>query len=141
MNNDFTPWIRPTLKGPFLTSWAFTTLSFGLASLGLGGGVSALTFGQADDWLVAMLLVSFFAGLVVASLVASDLVLLRLKLRKLPTGLSAWTSSLFAPVAIWLAWSFFGFGDGDSVFTTVAHIAAPIAGAPFALRLLLGSKP
>jgi hypothetical protein len=141
MNNDFTPWIRPTLKGPFLTSWAFTTLSFVGAFFGLGDGVSALTFGQADDWLVAMLFVSFFAGLVVASLVASDLVLLRLKLRKLPTGLSAWTSSLFAPVAIWLAWSFFGFGEGESVFATVAHIAAPIAAAPFVLRLLLGSKP
>lgn len=137
MNNDFTPWIRPTLKGPFLTSWALTTLFHFV----LPSGIFALTFGQTDDWLVAMLLVSFFAGLVVASLVASDLVLLRLKLRKLPTGLSAWTSSLFAPVAIWLAWSFFGFGDGDSVLVTVTHIAAPIAAAPFVLRLLLGSKP
>lgn len=131
---DFTPWIRPTLVGPFLTSWAFTTLST------LTLGVSFATLGHFDDWLVAMLVVSFFAGLCVASLIAADVTLLRLKLRALPTGASAWTSSLLAPVAIWMAWAFFGL-DGEDVLETVLRIALPIAVAPLALRLALGRAP
>lgn len=131
---DFTPWIRPTLLGPFLTSWALTTLT----SLTVGAAVA--TFGHVDDWLVAMLIVSFFAGLCVASLLFSDLVLLRLKVRALPTGAAAWLSSLAAPIAIWMAWSIFGL-DGESVLETVLRIAAPIAIAPLLLRLVLGRAP
>ncbi len=132
---DFTPWIRPTLKGPFLTSWSLTTLAFFTV------GMRVATFGYFDDWLVSMLMVSFFAGLIVASLIASDLVLLRSKLRKLPTGLPAWASSMLAPVGVWFAWSFFGFGDGESVLEVVLRIALPIAIVPLTLRTLLGSTP
>lgn len=131
---DFTPWIRPTLLGPFLTSWALTTLS----SLTVGAAVA--TFGYFDDWLVAMLIVSFFAGLCVTSLIFSDLVLLKLKLRALPTGAAAWLTSLAAPIAIWMAWAFFGL-DGETVLETVLRIAAPIAIVPFVLRLVLGRAP
>lgn len=132
---DFTPWIRPTLKGPFLTSWGFTTLAYFTV------GMRVATFGYFDDWLVSMLMVSFFAGLIVAALIASDLVLLRAKVRRLPTGIPAWASSLLAPIGVWFAWSFFGFGDGDSVLEVVVRIAAPIVAVPFALRALLGSAP
>jgi len=132
---DFTPWIRPTLEGPFLTSWGFTTLAYFTV------GMRALTFGYFDDWLVSMLMVSFFAGLIVCSLIASDLVLLRSKLRRLPTGIPAWASSLLAPIGVWFAWSFFGFGDGDSMIEVVLRIAAPIVAVPLMLRALLGSAP
>jgi hypothetical protein len=132
---DFTPWIRPTLKGPFLTSWGFTTLAYFTV------GMRIATFGYFDDWLVSMLMVSFFAGLIVCSLIASDLVLLRSKMRRLPTGIPAWASALLAPIGVWFAWSFFGFGDGDSVLEVVVRIAAPILAVPFALRTLLGSAP
>lgn len=136
MNNDFVPWIRPTLTGPFITTWGLTTLAQ-LAS----GGAALATFGTTDEWLFAMLLVSFFAGLIVTSLIASDLVLLRLKLRKLPTGFSAWFSSLAAPIAVWFAFAFFGLGDGSDIGEFVVRVALPILAVPFFLRLIFGRAP
>ncbi len=128
---NFTPWIRPTLMGPFITTWGFVTLST------MTFGVRMATLGQYDDWLLAMLSASMFAGLIVSSLIASDVFLLKRKLRQLPTGASAWFSSLFAPVGIWFAWHFLSFGDG-TIPSAVFHIAAPIVLVPFTLRLLFG---
>lgn len=132
---DFTPWIRPTLKGPFITVWGLTTLAH------LTFGVAALTGGRLDSWMLGMLFGSFFASICVASLVAADLVLLRTKLRRLPTGAGAWLSSLLAPAAVWMGWAWLGAGDGEDVADAVLRIAAPIVLAPLALRLATGRAP
>lgn len=140
MNNDFLPWIRPTLLGPFWTSWGFTTLAHMTLGLSVAtlGHVTGVGF---DDWIVAIMLVSFFSALVVVGLIASDVTLLKLKLRALPTGLSVWASSLLAPVGVWMAWHFFGMGDGDSMLELVLRIMIPIFAVPFVLRLMFGRAP
>jgi hypothetical protein len=140
MTSDFRPWIRPTLIGPFLTTWAFATLG----SIGGGGdGEHAwvLPNGERlDQWIVLMLSASVFASVVVVGLIAADLVLLRARMCALPSGASAWTSSLLAPIAVWITWSFFGWGDGS--LPMLALMAGwPILAAPLALRLVLGARP
>lgn len=130
--NDFTPWLRPTLLGPFLTTWGFATLAFLTSGLVLPNGE------RLDGWLLTMLSLSFLTSGVVVGLLTADLALLRLRMRKLPTGGAAWLSSLLAPVAVWLAWTFFGWGDGGSVPETVFMIVWPFLGMPLALRFVLG---
>lgn len=132
---DFTPWIRPTLKGPFLTVWGFTTLAH------LTFGVSVLSGGRFDGWMLGMLFGSFFAATCVAALIFADLVLLRMKARKLPTGGAAWLSAMLAPIAIWMGWAWLGMGDGENVPEIVLRIAGPVLVGPLALRLVLGSAP
>jgi fructose-specific phosphotransferase system IIC component len=127
----FTPWIRPTLLGPFITTWSLVTLTT------LTFGARIATLGQYDHWLIAMLSASMFTGLIVCSLIAADVFLLQRKLRQLPTGASAWMTSMLAPVGVWFTWHVLGFGDGD-IPSAVFHIAAPILLVPFPLRLLFG---
>ena len=132
---DFTPWIRPTLKGPFVTVWGLTTLAH------LTFGVAVLTGGRMDSWMLGMLFGSFFASICVAALVAADLLLLRTKLRRLPTGGPAWASAMLAPVAVWMGWAWLGAGDGSDVAEGVLRIAAPILLGPLGLRFVLGRAP
>lgn len=136
--NDFTPWLRPTLYGPFVTTWGMATL------LAITQGMTlVLPNGERlDNWIALLFTTSFFAAMVVVGLLAADLALLRAKLRKLPTGGRAWLSSLLAPAGVWLAWSIFGWGDEDStVPSLVFMIAWPFLGAPLALRWFLGERP
>lgn len=132
---DFSPWLRPTLLGPFITTCGFTTLALMTFGLVLPNGE------HLDAWLLAMISATFFASTVAVALITSDVLLLRLKLRRLPTGFGAWVSSLAAPLAIWMAWGFFGWGDGESIPELVVRFAAPIFAAPFVLRFVSGTSP
>ncbi len=133
--SDFTPWLRPTLLGPFITTYALTTLGHLLV------GMHALSDGRVDGWLLGMLIASFYAATVCVVLIASDIVFLAVGARRLPTGSSAWTTSLIAPFAVWMAWSMIGLGDGDSIPELVVRIAAPLVAVPAALRWLVGARP
>lgn len=135
--DDFRPWLRPTLLGPFVTTWMVATLMlFAQRALVLPNGE------QLDAWLLVLVSSGFFASMVVCGLLAADLALLRVKARKLPTGGRAWLSSLLAPLGIWIAWSVVGWGDEDTaVPLAVLLFAWPFAGVPLALRWLVGERP
>ena len=135
--DDFRPWLRPTLLGPFVTTWTVATLLlFAQQALVLPNGE------RLDAWLLALVSTSFFAAMVVCGLLAADLALLRAKMRKLPTHGRAWLSSLLAPVGVWIAWSVFGWGDEDTAIpVAVLLFAWPFAGVPLALRWALGERP
>lgn len=134
---DFRPWLRPTLYGPFLTTWVSATL------LLLAQSVLVLPNGERlDQWLVMLFGASFFAAMCVVGLLSADLALLRTKQRKLPTGGRAWVTSLLAPISVWVAWNLVGWGDEDtSIPVAVALIAWPFLGGPLALRWALGERP
>lgn len=135
--DDFRPWLRPTLLGPFVTTWTVATLMlFAQRALVLPNGE------QLDAWLLVLVSSGFFASMVVCGLLAADLVLLRARARKLPTRGRAWLSSLLAPLGIWIAWSVVGWGDEDTaVPLAVLLFAWPFAGVPLALRWLVGERP
>lgn len=133
---DFTPWLRPTLFGPFLTTWSFATLAH------LVAGALVLPNGERlDGWLLSMLLMSFFGAACVVGLLLADVALLRTGLRQLPTHGRAWLSALLAPVGVYAAWMIFGLGDGESIPQLVFSIGAPFVLAPLALRFALGQRP
>lgn len=131
------PWAWPTLLGPFLPGWALVTWA---AIVGDEQSLSAvIPFFDVDGWALAMLLVSVASAVVAFHLVVVDVLLLRLRLRALPTGGRAWLSGLLAPVATVLAWAFLPTGDGGA--RTVLTVALGFAIGALAVRLLLGKRP
>lgn len=134
--NDFTPWIRPTLLGPFLSCFGLVTFAH-------------FTFGEEvlfnghrfDSWLLSMMLTGFFAAGMVVNLILADVALLKSKVRRLPTGLRGWASSMAAPLGVFFVWNTLGMGEGDSVIELVVRIVAPMIAVAYATRFLLGSRP
>lgn len=132
---SFGPWLKPTLLGPLLTTWGLTTLGSVLV------GMHALSGGRFDNWLVGMLVASFFGAGLGVLLVAIDVLLLRAKLRSLPTGARAWISSLLSPLGVFFIWSLPFLPPPESVAGTVLFIVAPMTAACFGARMLFGAKP
>lgn len=132
---SFGDWLKPTLLGPLLTTWGLTTLGSLLV------GMHALSGGRFDSWLTGMLIASFFGAGLGVLLVGVDVLLLRLKLRQLPTGARAWMSSLLAPLGVFFLWSLPFFPPPESVLGTVLFIVGPMAGACFGARMLFGQRP
>lgn len=135
--NDFGPWIRPTVAGPFLTTFGLVTL----AHL-VGGDASAfwLADHQFDSWLVSMVLTGFVTAGLVVSLIVADVVLLAMKSRKLPSGLGAWMSSMLAPFALWLGWHLVG-APSESVLEGVLRFVIPFPASALVIRWALGRRP
>ena len=128
------PWAWPTLLGPFLPGWALVTWA---ALVGEESMVHA--YFDVDGWALAMLIVSVVSAVVAFHLVVTDVFLLRLKWRALPTGGRAWFGSMLAPIATVIAWAVLPSGDGGarSVRTAVLGFAL----GAFSVRLLFGRKP
>lgn len=134
--DDFRPWIRPTVLGPYLTTFGFVTLAH------LSFGEEVLLAGhRLDSFLLAILTLGFYASALVVLLVIADVTYLRWKWRKLPTGVPAWISSMLAPVVTFGAWASWGWGDGSSIPELFVRIVAPMVFSCFGLRAVLGSAP
>lgn len=132
---SFGDWLKPTLLAPLLTTWGFTTLGAVLV------GMHALTGGRFDNWLVGMLAASFFGAGLGVLLIAVDVLLLKAKLRSLPTGARAWLSSSLTPVGVFGIWSLPFLPPPQSVLGLVLFVVGPMVSACFGARLLFGAKP
>ena len=132
---SFSPWLKPTLLGPLITLWSLTTLG----SLTLG--MATITGDRIDSWAVGMLWASFFgSGLGVLG-VGVDVLLLRMKWRRLPTGPRAWIPSVLSPFGVAFIWGLPFLPPPESVVGLVLFITAPMIAATFALRMLFGQRP
>lgn len=132
---SFGDWLKPTLLGPLLTTWALTTLGSVLV------GMYELSGGRFDNWLVGMLVASFFGAGLGVLLIGFDVLLLKAKMRSLPTGARAWISSLLSPLGVFFIWSLPFLPPPQSVFGTVVFIVGPMSAACFGARMLFGAKP
>ncbi len=128
-------WLKPTLLGPLFTTWALTTLGSLLV------GMAALTGGRFDGWLTGMLVGSFFGSGLGVLLVGVDVLLLRAKMRQLPTGGRAWISSCLVPLGVFMIWSLPFMAPPDSVLGGVVFIVGPMSAACFGSRMLFGQRP
>ena len=126
-------WARCTLIGPLLPLWTLVTLAAWF------GQVAELTDGKADSWATAMMLVSFVGAFVAVCLVAVDVMLLRLKFRRLPTGFLGWFSSMSAPfsVVVWLAL----LPEPSVVVMAVLTLLAAFWLGALSVRVTFGRKP
>lgn len=132
---SFGDWLKPTLLGPLLTTWGLTTLGSVLV------GMHALSGGRFDNWLVGMLAASFFGAALGVLLIGVDVLLLKAKMRALPTGARAWISSLLSPLGVFFIWSLPFFSPPESVLGGVLFIVGPMSTACLGARMLFGAKP
>lgn len=127
------PWLAPTLLGPLTVMW-------GLATLGsLVMGADVISLGLVDDWALLMLWATFFGSTMGVFLVGADVTLLKLKMRRLPTGMQAWMSSLGTPFACYGAWMLLP--PPSTPLGGALFVLGPMFGAALVTRLLLGSRP
>lgn len=132
---SFAAWLKPTLLGPLLTMWGLTTAGAVLV------GMHALSGGRFDSWLLGMLLASFFGAALGVLLIGADVMLLKAKLRALPTGPRAWVSSVLTPFGVLFIWSLPFFGPPESALGQILFIVGPMAAACFGTRIVFGSRP
>lgn len=132
-------WARGTLLGPMITVWILITLAAGAESLGSLAELVGLDGRFTDEWWLAMLLGSFWASTLAVSLVAVDVALLRVKLRRLPTGFRCWFGALLAPFAVAL-WQI-ALPGPSSIPMLVGLTAATFVLAALSVRVLFGRRP
>jgi len=130
---NYGAWLKPTLLGPALTMWVLTTIGTILI------GMEAFSGGRLDTWAQGMLLSSFFAAGLAVLLIASDLMLLKFKIRAIPTGSRAWVSSLLSPLATFFLWRFIPIPESILVFVLFLFGSMTLASA--GLRVMFGQRP
>ena len=128
-------WIRATLMGPFITCWTIVTA----ASLLLPSELYQRIFFDVDTWALGMWLVSLFASAVAVCLVAVDVVFLKLKLRRLPSGGRGLFSSMLAPIAVWIVWAVIP--PAEQIPLLVLSLAAGLWIGAASVRLVFGKRP
>lgn len=132
---DFSPWIRHTLLGPFISCFGLVTLlhfTFGEQIL-----FSAFSL---DSWLLTMMLIGFFAAGMVVNLIVADVLLLKFKRYMLPTGPVGWATSMGAPLGVLFVWNTFG-TDGASMLEVVIRTVGPMIFAAHVARAIIGRRP
>lgn len=111
-------WFRPLLVGTFLGAWGFAT-------------VSGFLKGGVPTWMLYLFLANAFAAGQVMVLGLVDIVLLKAKVRALPTGREAWLMAMAIP-AIVGAWRMFA--------SSSWWVLGPMFVVSVGVRLVFGRK-
>lgn len=106
------------------------------ASVLLPSELFSRVFFDVDSWALGMWLVSLFASAVAVCLIATDVLFLKWKLRRLPTSLF---SSMLAPIAVWIVW--FVMPSFETIPLLVASLAAGLWLGAASVRLVFGKRP
>ena len=127
------PWLLPTLIGPLVGACLYVFVVAQVVSL----PVPVPTFA----WVVAAAIASGLAFVVGCMMVATDVALLRLKLRTPPTGWRAWAMGIAAPLPVMFAWQKlvkYAISGWPQLLVT---FFLPMLVVALASRVLLGTRP
>lgn len=126
-------WIGPAYVGTITSSWVAVTAYLFLAKPKPILDNSWLT------WLLMVIVATPIASTLATTMLALDVLLLKLKVRALPTGQTAWGMAFLAPVPVaatfWYLWP----NLSNSASAIVFSIAAPILASALMTRLSLGA--
>jgi hypothetical protein len=127
-------WVGPAYLGTTISSWTAASLYLALTK------PEPLLGNMLLNWLLLVAFVTPIAGFLATSMLTLDVILLKLKVRALPTGGAAWRMALLAPLPV--AGAFYlrqpSFTPGATAF--LLTILAPIAASALAVRVTMGSK-
>jgi len=127
-------WIGPTYVGAIASSWVAITAYLFLAKPNPVLGNPWLT------WLILVAVATPIASVLATTMVVVDVLLLKLKVRALPTGKPAWGMALLAPVPVAAALWYLLPGSAASATALALSVAAPVLASALAVRLSLGSS-
>lgn len=126
-------WIGPAYVGTITSSWVAVTAYLFLAKPKPVLDNSWLT------WLLMVAIATPIASTLATTMLVLDVLLLKLKVRALPTGQSAWGMALLAPVpvaaALWYLWP----NLSSSAAALALSVAAPVLVSALSVRLSLGA--
>lgn len=129
-------WFRPAFFGPWLGATSVVTA---FCALGLDLGL----FGKVVGWSVGMLVASIWATAYVIVLLVTDVLLLAVRVRTLPTGRRAWATSVLAPALVLGAYRLVpphGFYKSGP-WAVLAAALAPMLVVALVTRLVAGARP
>ena len=126
-------WIGPAYVGTIASSWVAVT-----AYLFLARPAPVLD----NTWLTWLLMVAVatpIASVLATTMLVLDVLLLKFKVRALPTGSPAWGMALLAPVpvagALWYLWP----NLSSSAAALALSVAAPVVASALTVRLSMGT--
>ena len=127
-------WVGPAYLGTTISSWAAASLYIWISKPDPFFGNILL------NWLALVAFATPIAGALATSMLTLDVILLKLKLRALPTSGAAWRMALLAPLPV--AGAFYlhrpSFGLGATAF--LLTVLAPVVASALAVRVTMGSK-
>ena len=127
------PWLLPTLLGPLVGACLYVLVVSQVVDL----PIPVPTFA----WVIAAVIAAGFSFGVGCTMVATDVALLKLKLRTPPTGWRAWAMGVAAPLPVLFAWQKlvkYAITGWPQLFAT---IFLPMLVVALASRVLLGTRP
>jgi hypothetical protein len=127
-------WVGPAYLGTTISSWAAASLYVWLAR------PEPLLGNLLLNWLVLVAFVTPIASALATTMLTLDVILLKLKVRALPTGGSAWRMALLAPLPVAGAFYLHHPSFTLGLTTLLLTVLAPVAASAFTVRLAMGSK-
>ncbi|MCA9622531.1 MAG: hypothetical protein KC731_26090 [Myxococcales bacterium] len=127
------PWLLPTLVAPALGAWLYVLIAANVVSL----PIRVPTFA----WLIAGVIASSLASVVGVMMAATDVALLKLKLREPPTGWRVWLMGIAAPMPVLFAWQKlvrYAITGWPQLFIS---FFLPMFAVAIVLRVVLGTRP
>ena len=124
------PWLLPTLISPILGSSLFVFLV-------------STAYPQVPTWawVVAGLIASGFAVVVGGMMAATDVALLKLKLREPPTGWRVWVMGALAPLPVLWSWKYLLKFAISGLPQFLLTFFLPMLIVALVLRFTLGTRP
>jgi hypothetical protein len=127
-------WIGPTYVGAIASSWVVVTAYLFLAKPRPVLDNPWLT------WLILVAIATPVASVLATTMLTLDVLLLKFKVRALPTGRPAWGMALLAPIPVAAALWYLLPGSAASASALALSVAAPVLASALAVRLGLGSS-
>jgi hypothetical protein len=127
-------WIGPTYVGAIASSWVAVTAYLFLAR------PKPVLDNLWLTWLILVALATPVASTLATTMLALDVILLKLKVRALPTGRPAWGMALLAPIPVAAALWYLLPGSAASAAALALSVAVPVLASALTVRLTLGSS-
>ncbi len=129
-------WLTPTLIAPWISVYGAVTA---FAALGVDWGL----WGKVAGWAVGMLVGSVWAFAFCTMLIVTDLALLAVRVRTLPSGGRGWLAAFGAPLAVF---GIYGVAPPHTFWPygwwgVAAAVLAPMMIVSLIVRVFAGRKP
>lgn len=127
-------WVGPAYVGTAISTWATIAVYLGITKPTPLLGSYALT------WLAWAAAATPVAGALATVMLTLDVILLKLKLRALPTGGAAWRMAMLAPLPVAVVFHFHHPSLTAGMLGVALTILAPVAVAATSVRVALGQS-